>query len=95
MAFGKNLILCSPFKGTVITEGGNPATGVELERKWVWGWNDQSGTDRSVSDTNFPMNAVIPFYKTKIVCALLLVFFLSSCSGDERMIQKSGRRYGV
>jgi len=52
MAFGKNLILCSPFNGTVITKGGKPAAGVELERKWVWGWNDQSGSDRSVSDAN-------------------------------------------
>ena len=52
MAFGKSFVLCSPFAGTVVTDGGKPAAGIEVERHWVWAWNDQSGTDKTVSDEN-------------------------------------------
>jgi len=50
MAFGKTYILCSPFSGTAITTEGKPISGVEIERKWVWGWNGKSGVDRTTTD---------------------------------------------
>ncbi|OMH39446.1 hypothetical protein BGP75_03485 [Motiliproteus sp. MSK22-1] len=47
---GKTFVLCSPFAGTAITGDGEPAAGVEVERQWTWGWNDESGSDRTVTD---------------------------------------------
>ncbi|MCF6251721.1 MAG: hypothetical protein L3J75_10720 [Methylococcaceae bacterium] len=59
MAFGKTYILCSPFSGTAISKDGNPVSGVEIERKWVWAWNGKSGLDRTITDKhgkfNFPV----------------------------------------
>ena len=52
MALGKTFVLCSPFSGTAVTQSGEPAAGIEIERTWVWGWNDKSGTDRTVTDEN-------------------------------------------
>lgn len=56
MAFGKTFILCSPFSGTAVIQGNKPAAGIELERHWVWHWNDDSGSDRTVTDDNGKFN---------------------------------------
>lgn len=52
MAFGKPIVLCSPFSGTAITQDGEPVPGVVIKRSWVWGWNDNSGLDETVTDAN-------------------------------------------
>lgn len=52
MAFGKPMILCSPFSGTAITQDGEAVPGVVIKRSWVWGWNDKSGFDETVTDVN-------------------------------------------
>ena len=52
MAFGKSFILCSPFSGPAVIEGGKPLGDVVMERRWVWSWNDETGSDRAVTDAN-------------------------------------------
>ena len=52
MAFGKSFVLCSPFSGTAVIEGGKPVADVVIERRWVWSWNDETGSDRTVTDAN-------------------------------------------
>ena len=60
MAFGKTLVLCSPFSGLLVTEGGEAAHGVRLERTWLWGWNSRAGSDVAVTgpDGRFRFPAV-------------------------------------
>jgi len=50
MALGKSLVLCSPFHGRLLTQDGQPAAGVRIERSWVWGWNDKQGSDTTETD---------------------------------------------
>ena len=52
MAFGKSLVLCSPFSGRAMTQAGEPAAGITVVRTWKWGWNDKTGTDRTTTDEN-------------------------------------------
>lgn len=49
MAFGKSLVICSAFDGQLLTEAGEPVSGVTLKRSWKWGWKDETGLDEAVS----------------------------------------------
>jgi hypothetical protein len=55
MAFGKSFVLCSEFVGQLVSESGQPVSGVRLERTWEWAWNGESGTDvaESAADGRF------------------------------------------
>jgi hypothetical protein len=49
MAFGKTLVVCSGFEGQLLTEAGEPVSGITLKRTWTWGWKDETGTEETVS----------------------------------------------
>lgn len=49
MAFGKTVVLCSPFNGKLINEAGEPQAGISITRDWEWGWNSKTGTDQTVT----------------------------------------------
>lgn len=52
MAFGKSLVLCSPFHGKLIDASGEAVADVRVERTWTWAWGDKSGSDETVTGSD-------------------------------------------
>lgn len=44
------LILCSPISGILLGNGGIPAAGVTVHRKWEWAWTGATGSDSTTTD---------------------------------------------
>jgi hypothetical protein len=51
MAFGKTFVLCSSFSGKLVTGNEQPAAGIRIVRSWKWGFNSQSGSDETTTDS--------------------------------------------
>lgn len=51
MAFARTLTLFSEVSGVVVRDG-QPVPGAEVERRYIWHWKDQTGSDKAVTDAN-------------------------------------------
>ncbi len=50
MAFGKELVLASEFRGQLVTDGGTPAPGIRITRSLNWGWGEEVIEDETETD---------------------------------------------
>ncbi len=52
MAFGKSLVICPPFTGQLVSEGGAAVPGARVIRRWTWAWKETGETNETVADDN-------------------------------------------